>query len=306
MNRATVAGVLAAGLLAWGSPAFAQRPHGTPPGLLKKPGPSGSTVTTTFVRTADGSGTGSPVPRVRSLGVWLDDATAMAPGEGWLTVSLQRWSSPVGTGLDAPVFDVVGGLGPRMHAFASVPYSRTSYTGLPSTGELGTMYVGGKFVIREPDADAIGLAVTPTLEILSPSAAAETGFSRVNAVLPVSAEWRRDRTRVFGSTGVFTRGAFFLSGAVEQTLSDRLVATAALSQAWAIDGDALAEEVGLRTSRTDVSGSVAWIASPQVMLFVSGARTVSTLDADATGHALSFGASMNLYRPGRRTPVKKP
>ena len=278
-----VIGLLVA--LSTSSPAFAQRPHGTPPGLLKKQGPPGSPGGSP-VRGAEGGGAAGTVSRVRSLGVWLDDATAMAPGEGWLTVSLQRWSSPVGTGIDAPVFDIIGGLTPRIHAFASVPYTRTSYTGLPATGELGTVYLGGKFVIRE--------------------AAAETGFSRVNAVIPVSAEWRHDRTRLFGSTGVFTRGAFFLSGALEQTLSDQFVATGALSQAWATDGNALAEEIGLRTNRTDLSGSLAWIASPQLMLFVSGARTLSTLDADATGYALSVGASMNLYRPGRRLPVKKP
>jgi len=304
MTRGVILGVATAGLLATGSHALAQSPHGTPPGLLKTQGRtpgSGSTP----VGKVDGGGPGT-VARVRSLGVWLDDATAMAPGEGWLSVSLQRWSSPIGTGIDAPVFDVVGGLASRVHAFASVPYSRTSYTGLPSAGELGTIYLGGKFVIREPSDAAIGVAVTPALEILSQSATVETGFSRVNAVLPVSAEWRRDRTRVYGSTGVFTRGAFFLSGAVEQTLTDRLVATGALGQSWATDGDALAEEIGLQTSRTDLSGSLAWIASPQLMLFASGARTVSALDADATGYALSFGASMNLYRPGRRLPVKKP
>ena len=215
-------------------------------------------------------------------------------------------SQPSPGAIDAPVLDVVGGLGSRVHAFASVPYSRTSYAGLPSAGELGTIYVGGKLVFREPSDEAIGVAVTPALEILSESATVETGFSRVNAMLPVSAEWRRDRTRVYGSTGVFTRGAFFLSGAIEQTLTDRLVATGSLGQSWATDGDALAEEIGLHTSRTDLSGSLAWIASPQLMLFASGARTVSSLDTDATGYSLSFGASMNLYRPGRRLPVKKP
>jgi hypothetical protein len=303
MTHRVIIGLLAA--LSASSPVLAQRPHGTPPGLLKKPGQPGSTGTPQ-VRTVDGGGAPGATSRVRSLGVWLDDATSMEPGEGWLTVSVQRWSSPIGTGIDAPVFDVVGGVAPRVQMFGSVPYTRTSYTGLAPAGELGTVYAGAKFVIREAEADVVGFAVTPTIEILSPSASAETGFSRVNMVLPVSAEWRHDRTRVFGSTGVFTRGAFFISGALEQTLSDRFVATGALSQAWTTDGDALADEIGLRSSRTDLSGSLVWIASPQVMLFVGGARTLSPLDADATGYALSVGASMNLYRPGRRVPVKKP
>jgi hypothetical protein len=42
------------------------------------------------------------------------------------------------------------------------------------------------------------------------------------------------------------------------------------------------------------------------MLFASVGRTLSPLDADAIRYLYSFGASMNLYRPGRRLPVKKP
>ena len=304
MTRAALVGMAAAGLLAVGSPAFAQNPHGAPPGLLKKKGPPGTPGSPST--TPGGVDGGGPVSRVRSLGVWLDDATAMAPGEGWLTVSLQRWSAPVVTGIDAPVFDLLGGVVSRVHVFASIPYSRTSYTGLPSSGELGTLYFGGKFVMRVPDDGGIGVAISPAVEVLNPSAIVDTGYSRVNAVLPLNAEWRHERTRIYGSTGVFTRGAYFLSGAVEQTLTDRLVATGALSQAWATGGDALAEELGLRSSRTDLSGSVAWVVSPHLMLFASGARTISPLDADATRFALSAGASMNLYRPGRRLPVKKP
>lgn len=310
MRRLAICLIAAGGLLLASSPASAQRPHGTPPGQLKKQQPSSN---------GSSSGTSTPLPdlvidpgavpgstRVRSLGVWLDDATAIAPGEAWLSVSMQRWGSPLGTGFDGPVFDVVGGVVSRVHLFASVPYSRTTYTGFPSQGELGTIYLGGKAVLKEAGDDVIGFAVTPTLEVLSTSATTDTGYSRLNAVLPVSAEWRHSRTRVYGSTGYFTRGAYFLGGALEQTLTDRMIVTGALSQAWATDDVALAEEVGLRTSRTDVSGSVAWIVSPHLMVFGSGARTLSELDADATRYAFSVGVSMNLFQPGRRLPVKRP
>lgn len=287
-------------------PVWAQRPHGTPPGLLKK-GTGSSPGAGPSAPTDGGGGTGvGATSRVRSLGVWLDDATGMAPGEAWLTVSLQRWSSPIGDGLDVPVMDVVGGVARNVHAFASVPYSRTTYTGLPTADELGTMYFGGKVVLREPADRSLGFAVTPALEILSSSAIADTGYSRVNAVLPVNAEWRSGSTRVYGSTGYFTRGAFFASGALEHALTDRTIVTGALSQAWSTDELALGDEVGLRRNRTDLSGSVAWIASQQLMLYAGLARTLSPLDADATRYALSVGASMNLFRPGRRIPVKRP
>jgi hypothetical protein len=280
---------------------MAQPSHGTPPGLLKQTGPPG---TVTPDRQAGPPATSGG--HVRSFGVWLDDATAMAPGESWITVSLQRWGSPAGSGLEAPVLDVVGGLSSRVHMFATVPLSRISAAGIPPATELGTIYVGSKIVLREPADGTLGMAVNPAVEILSDSATTGTGLSRANLVWPVSVEWRRGATRAYGSTGYFTRGAYFLSGALERQLSERVVVTGALSQAWATADLALAEDAAARSSRTDLSGSVAWIASPQLMLFASAARTLSPLDADAIRYSLSAGASMNLYKPGRRLPVKKP
>jgi hypothetical protein len=299
--RSAIFSCAALASLVLGGPAAAQPSHGTPPGLLKKQGSQG-----TVVSEDDGPRPASGNGRVRSFGVWLDDATAMAPSESWLTVSLQRWGSPVGNGLDAPVLDIVNGITSRINAFATVPLSRIDVAGLPPDTELGTTYLGGKVVLREPAERVLGLAANPAVEILSQSATTDTGFSRVNVVLPLSVEWRSGRTRTYGSTGYFTRGAFFVSGALERQLSDRAVVTGALSQAWATDDMALADAGALRSRRTDLTGSLAWIASPQLMLFTSVARTLSPLDADAIRYSLSVGASMNLYRPGRRLPVKKP
>ncbi len=303
MRRCVFCLAIIAGLAFVAGPAWAQRPHGTPPGLLKSTarGPGDTPPTSGAV---DGGFPASA--RVRSLGAWLDDATAMGVGEAWMTVSLQQWSSPIGSGLEAPVMDVVAGVRPRVHLFASLPYSRTTYTGLPTYGELGTVYVGGKVVLREPDDEVVGFAVTPAAEILSASAIDETGYSRLNLVLPLNVEWRHGSTRIYGSTGYFTRGAVFASGAVERALSDRTVVTAALSQGWATGDQAVAEALGLRQSRTDLSGSVAWVASQHLMLYGGLARTISPIDADAIRYAVSVGASMNLRSPGRRIPIKKP
>jgi hypothetical protein len=303
MRRLSIGLALVAGLAVAAGPAWAQRPHGTPPGLLKNggrgPGDGPSTP--------GGDGTGIPAgSRVRSLGAWLDDATAMGAGEAWMTVSVQQWSSPIGDGLEAPVMDLVAGVRQGVHLFASVPYSRTTYTGLPTFGEMGTLYLGGKVVLREPDEGVVGFAAAPAVEILSASAVDETGFSRVNLVLPVSVEWRHGSTRVYGSSGYFTRGAVFGSGAVEHAITDRSVVTLALSQGWATGDQMIAEELGLRRARTDLSGSLAWVASPHLMLYGGLARTISPLDADAIRYAVSVGASMNLRSPGRRIPVKKP
>ena len=315
-------GRLAAALVACAlaTPAWAQRPHGTPPGLANKGGKppgkghgsSSSSGSSTSGGTGGGAGSAGDVggggdvtgtSRIRSLGVWLDDATLMAPGEAWVTVSMQRWSSPIGAGLDAPIVDTVAGLAPRAHVFVSVPYSRVTYTGYPSEGELGTVYLGTKLSLRAPADATWGASVTPTLEVLSDSAVSGTGLSRVNLVLPASLEWRSGATRVYGSTGIFTRGAIFVGGAVEQTVSDSWVVTGTLSQAWSTGDQALSELYGLRSSRTDLGGTVSWIASPRLMVFGTVSRTISALDDDSTRYAMTGGVSLNLERPGRRTPI---
>jgi hypothetical protein len=281
----------------------AQNPHGTPPGLAKKhttPAAGSSNIDT-----GGGSAAGAAT-RIRSLGVWLDDATPVGEGEFWLTTSTQWWGSPIGEGTDAPVFDVSAGITPTVQAFVSLPYSRVTYLTTPEVGEIGTTYIGAKIQLSDPQARSVGMAVAPSIEVLSDSSIDGTGLSRVHAVLPVSLEWRRDQTRVYGSTGYFTRGAWFAGGAVEQTVADHWVVTGALSGAWATDSHALAEEVGLRTNRTDISGSLSWIASPRVIVFGTAARTLSTLDADATRYAFTVGASLNLHGAGRNIPLKKP
>ena len=302
---------MAARLIPWGVglalclaavPALAQHPHGSPPGLSKHggqgPGSSNAGL-------EPGGASAGETFRVRSLGVWLDDATVMAQSEAWLTLSMHRWNSPTGSGLDAPVADVAGGVGRHTQLFISLPYSRITYTDTPTASELGTTYLGAKIALRDPQSGSLGVSVTPTVEILSESATIGTGFSRVNFVLPASLEWRHGATRIYGSGGYFTRGAVFAGGAVERSFADRWVVTGALSQAWSTDTQALNDEIGLASHRTDASASLSWITS-QLMIFGSAARTLSTLDADSTRYAFAAGVSLNLNLPGRRTPIAKP
>ena len=307
---------MAARLIPWGlglavcltaGPVLAQHPHGGPPGLSQQGGQGrGNGRGAGGPNAGETSGVdGGATSRVRSLGVWLDDATVMAPSEAWLTLSMQRWSAPAGSGWDAPVADFAAGLGLHTQLFLSLPYSRITYTDTPAAGELGTSYLGAKIGLRDPQSGSLGVSVTPTVEILSESDTTGTGFSRVNFVLPASLEWRQGATRIYGSGGYFTRGAVFVGGAVEQTLTERWVVTGAITQAWSTDHEALSEELGLGSNRTDASGSISWV-TPHVMIFGSAARTLSTLDADATRYAFAAGVSLNLNVPGRRTPIAKP
>ena len=291
--------VLGVGVL----PADAQRPHGVPPGLAKK----GKTAPDTNGGGAPGGGEVLPGPSVRSFGVWLDDASVLGPKEAWLTISMQRWASPALRGFDVPISDVSVGIAPRLHAFASVPFTQYGLAGAPLEGQVGDSYFGAKYVLREPDERRVGFAVTPAVEILSAAATVDTGLSRVNLVLPLSAEWRLPATRVYGSTGYFTRGAYFAAGAVERAVSERMLVTGALTYSRATSPPETSETWGLTHQRVDGSGSVAWVVTDRLVLFGGLSRTLSHMDLDGTRYAATFGTSMDLGRlPTTRRPPVRP
>jgi hypothetical protein len=290
-------------LPALASPALAQNPHGVPPGLAKKQkGGSGSNHSGDL---SDGRiVTGGP--EVRSFGVWLDDATTLERGEAWLTVSMQRWASPASSGLDMPVSEVSVGLTSRVQAFATVPFSRYALPGTPRAGRLGDLYFGAKYKWRDADQTGPGIAFSPAVEVLSSAATVDTGLSRTNVVLPVSAEWRAgDAVRFYGSTGYFTRGSWFGGGAVERTIDEHCLVTAALTYARSTKPVESSTAWGLSPQRFDVSGTASWIVSPRLAVFAGVARTLTRLDPDSTRYAVSAGASFDLRTNGiSRPPVR--
>lgn len=317
-SRVRAATVGAAGRRVWWTiaavlivtpPVFAQRPHGVPPGLAKK----GQHSSSGSKASGDSSGRPPlaggevlPGPAVRSFGVWLDDASVLAPGEAWFSVSMQRWASPALRGFDVPIADVSIGVLPRLQAAASVPFTQYGAAGAPMAGQFGDGYAGVKLVVREPGDDRIGIAATPTFEILSRAALDDTGLSRVNLVLPVNVEWRTGYGRAYGSAGYFTRGAVFAAGAFERTLTDRWIATAALTLSRSTQPEATSAAWDLSRQRVDASGSASWIATDRLVLFGAVARTLSRMDVDATRYAVSCGASFDLRGTGRSRPPTRP
>jgi hypothetical protein len=285
-----------------------RRPKGVPPGLAKQQTtkPSGSAsapVTSPSSPIVDGSAPTSP--RIRSFGSWLDDSSTLSPGEAWLTLSAQRWASPSFDGADLPVADISVGLVDRVHVFATIPVTRYEYPGADRVREVGDVYVGTKIALRSADAGRIGLSVTPALEIAGSDAMIESGMPRVSLVVPVNIEMRHTGGRVYASGGFFTRGAWFLGGALERQLSDSFVAAGALSFMGSTEDRAVSEAWGLHHQRLDASGSLAWIASPSVVLFAGVGRTISAMDLDSTRYAFSFGGSLNIRRPGPRPPLAR-
>lgn len=275
------------------TPVFAQgsRPV-VPPGQAKKGQQAPATSSDLVSRGVESIGVDST--RVRALGAWLDDATVLPPGEVWLALSASRWSLPVASGADAPVVDLSVGLGNRMQASVSLPYFRA----VPSVGEtisgVGDIYLTTKVVVREGADDAVGVAVAPTLELLSSASTAGTDLRRVNWLLPLNIERRFTSGRVYGSTGLFSRGAFFISGAAERYVTDSLSLSGALTHSYATDEAALSEELGLGRRRLDVSGTAAYTVSPSMAVFGSIGRTVWGMDADSTQLIASGGVSVKV------------
>ena len=287
------------------APAAAQRrPHGVPPGLGKPKPTSNSTSTPTPQSGANvvGNVDGAPVTRIRAFGSWLDDASGLAPGEAWLSLSVQRWASPTFNGADLPIADVSVGVVDGVHAFVTLPVTRYGYVGEPRTSAVGDVYVGTKVVLRSPDATGVGFSVTPALEILGTDSMVDGGLPRMSLVVPVNFEVRQDGGRVYGSGGFFTRGAWFVGSALERHATERLILTGALTFMRSTDDVTVSEALGLHHSRLDATGSAAWVLSPAALVYAGVGRTLSSMDVDSTRYAFSVGASINLRRPGAPRP----
>jgi hypothetical protein len=292
MRTVRIIGWVAAAVVVAATPALAQKPPKIPPGQLKKlqPAPGGAG----FIASADPALADG---RVRSLGAWLDDARVLASGESWLGLSFTRWVMPIASGADTPAVDVTFGITRRVQASVSAPYSRaTDSAGLQTRG-MGDWYLGTKLQLRDPDAHRVGLALAPTLEVVSGAGDADLSTRRVNWLLPVHVEWHDEHVRVYGSTGYFSRGVLFASGAVERAVNDRMVVTGALSQAYSSDRNALSEQIGLRRSRLDLTGSLSYVMSPALAVFGSFGRTISGMDPDSTRLLASVGLSVNVAAP---------
>jgi hypothetical protein len=283
-------------MVAVASLVYAQgNPHGLPPGQTKRAPrvPNTSGLVAPVTETVDMS----PGVRVRSFGAWLDDASALQPGEGWLALSMSKWSMPVATGADAPVVDLSVGLAPRVQVSMTLPYFKVSDRAGNSRDGLGDLYVASKIVLRDAATNSFGVSVGPTLEYLSKTSTTGTGLKRVNWILPLNLERRLTAGRVYGSTGFFSRGVFFASGAFERVLTDKMVVSGALTHSFVTDDQAISEEIGLSRRRLDASGTVAYRVSPALAVFGSLGRTIWQRDDDSTSLLATAGVSVNVSGP---------
>ena len=290
------------------APVFAQgRGHGPPP-VASHGGSKGASTTTTPTQSGSTASRPSPPPtefeaatdgRQQSFGSWLDNADVNAPGEAWMSISATYWRSSSLRELDAPSIGASVGVAPRGQFSASVPYYYVTDPSGSTFHGFGATYLTGKFALAQDSR--VRVAVSPTLEVLSWTAA-DLGAHRVNVVLPISAQTDVGTTRVYGSTGYFSRGSVFGAGAAEWSVGSRGTLVASLSHSYSVKSDPLADARGEPRHRTDASGSVYVNAGSHTVFFLSAGRTISPVTETSGRLSLTGGITINVAGPAAHTP----
>jgi hypothetical protein len=239
---------------------------------------------------------------IRQFGAWLDDASILAPGHGWVSVSIGHSRVPDARQFDFPVIEAGTTLSRRLQLGGTIPYYRLNFPDGTGVGGLGDVYLNLKYSLLDPeDTDnRIGFAVAPLVELLS--APDPVTGDRWSWAVPVSAELRRSNYRVYGSAGYFARGVIFTSGALEVPVTSRFIVTGAMIQMRSLNQNDAADALALAKSRLDVSGAAAYVVTPSIAAFGSVGRTVSNAGPLAAALTLNGGITITFARSGHSKP----
>jgi len=230
---------------------------------------------------------------IRQFGAWLDDASLLAPGDAWTSITIGHYRSFAGSQTDFPVVDTGFGLSKRTQFGLTVPYYHARFNDGTSAGGFGDVFLSGKVLLVEARDRSIGVAISPVVEF---SQDPLPGQSSVGWGAPLDIEAKLPGFRVFGSTGYFSRGALFAAGALEVPVGDRFVATGGLTMMRSTNESPAADAIGLSKGRSDITGSAAYILSSSIALFASTGRTIGSGDATGTNFMLTGGVSFS-YAP---------
>ncbi len=222
---------------------------------------------------------GIPGTGVRNFGSWLDDASVMDAGSGFVSLGIGLWKSPGYREIDFPSIDSGYAIHRRVQVGMTVPYFHASEAGGPMARGFGDVYLNAKIQLRAPSAHRAGFGLIPMVEVLS--VAPPSGGSRVNWALPASVEVQRTGWRLMGTGGYFSRGAIFGSGALEVALSKRAWATGSLNHSYSTRRDDLSAALGFHRTRTDVSGGLTVSVRPDISVYGSLGRTISARDSNS-------------------------
>ena len=263
----------------------------TPPGLTRK------AATTSPHVPAPPNEAARAGRRLQTFGSWIDTANVNAPGEAWMWVSTSYWRSPSLREINAPAMGLSVGIAPRAQVGVSLPYYfLTDRSGFTSHG-FGASYVMTKFAAVQNHR--VNISASPTLEILSWTA---PGSRRVNLVLPLNAQTYAGVLRMYGSSGYFSRGSVFGSGAVDWPVRNHLTFTTSLAHSYSVVSDPTSDTLGISRHRTDASGGVYVGAGDALVLFASVGRTLSPTTQTSGRLSLTGGLSINVSGPAANTP----
>jgi hypothetical protein len=264
-------------------PAHAQGKSESAPGQIKKGAAAAAGATVSPATSTSATSAPSTAPnRVLYYGSWLDDASVMDPGTTWLGVSSAYWQADTARQVDAPVLMVARGLSRRTQVGASLPiFHFRDDTGSAASG-VGTVSVYGKLMIVDPaGSHGVGIGIAPLIEVASGAG------ERFGWALPVNVESRRDRFKVYGSGGYFSRGAVFATAAVEIPTSPRTSVSGNFGQS---------HSGGSHQTSVGISGSFS--PTSTTGFFASLGR--SSAAAGLQNGGISFGGGMSmLWAPKR-------
>jgi hypothetical protein len=229
-----------------------------------------------------------PSPAFPQYGTWLDDATILDAGVGIASVGSTYWRGSNANQINAPILSATYGVMNRAHISATVPFYRLTYSGYSGSG-LENVYITAKLALVEPNGKErrFGIAVSGVTEILG------GGFaeSRAHWAAPISLEFRTGAARVYGSTGYFSRGAFFLTGAFEWTAAGGTSFAASLAHSQPVDGVTMSTPVIRNGALREANVFVSHPISNPASVYVTGSRTFSTTaiaGASSLGGGFSF------------------
>ena len=240
-------------------------------------------------------------PSFPQFGTWLDDATTAVRGAGYASIATSYWRGAGADQIDAPILGATYGLTNSAQLSVTVPFYRSSYEQFSGHG-LDNVYISGKIAVVDPDAGSrFGFAIGAAAEILS---AGFADVSRAHWVVPLSVELRAAKVRLYGSTGYFSRGAFFAAGAVEWTVPTGTSLTASVAHSASVHAVTVATSATVpRASSRDASLFVSQPVSSYASVYVAGTRTFSETWVDGA-FSVSAGVAFRFAAP--RTPAAEP
>lgn len=235
--------------------------------------------------------TGIAGPAAATPFAWIDDATLMAPRTVWVGTSMVRWSGDGVSEVSVPVIDAAAALSPRVQVAMSMP--RVLGSGDPAGPQAGwgTAFANVKIGLLRADKDGFNVAAAPTIEILSAAAIADTANeSRVQWGLPVSADIERGAARVYGSTGYFSPGVWFVGAGLADHVRPRVGISLSFSRSWSssVSSDPTIEA----PKRNELSAGGSFDVTPNVAVFGSIGQTIATAPENGGGRTFSVGVAL--------------